>query len=1034
MPSEKKISLNYSFSIAIGLAVLVVAALAIGVHYFSSVSLAKEAAQRQFQSISDMVSQRAQITDNLGYSLTEILAQSVDVTEPLAEDSPPTILRLMSGAMSTSPYVSAMFVAYPNGDFVRLTNLDAAKDLYDEYLAAPEDRWIESRNVNGQSISRYLDDDFIVRTKQTRVSDYDPRIRPWYKMATTKEVTETPPFVSFGNDLLVAYVKRLESGEVVGVSFSLSYLSALLEGDYLTNGSQAFLFDNQGTVTQFEQKNIVDTQGKITLKGLTPEEKAYLASSPTITVGNLKDYPPIDFSVSGKPKGYAVDYLKELIKTTGLKVQFVNGVEFSELMTMFAAQDIDLMLSMFVTEERATKGTFSAPILDTNLVVVSQKNDLNNYTNLNQLINKTLVMPKNYSTTEFLLEQHPTIRYVMVENPIEALRAIENGEADATLLVDVVARHIEKYYFMDNLKFSNNLQNAETLPTPNYHLYVNKHNSLLSSVLNKAQKQVPAVKLAEIKRKWLVDLNTQSGQPLSKIDQGSLPSQVLLEIALDPSQHKQVVETSISGDAYFARVDPIGIYHSENNEHYLGVFLSQSEISQRFLSQVYWAVIISVIGFLLLLPLVYVVAQRIAKPIHRLTEQSQLIEQKRYADVTLVRTGISELERLSQATVHMAKTIESQNNKNSSLINSFVRLIGKTIDKRSTSPVKKQRIVPQMAMALAKAAKQHDFPEADAELATQSQWREFEIATWLHDCGKVATPEHIANKQTKLEALHNRIHEIRMRFEVLLRDAEINMYKHVLAHPDTIEPRRKVYEKMKRQLQHDFKLVANCNLGKLEMNEFLNSEIDRIANYRYENQFDRYLGMSDQELEHVDTSNEYQSKYDFALNNRPEHITFRAKQNKPQPILGFELFPPENKMNLGEIYNLKIPNGVLTNEEKFIIDKQMIGTLATINELDLPSELQQIPEIVSGKYQISLQSKMFKAPKVTSISIKAKILAIANVYIELVHPSISSELAKDSQQALEEMKAMCEKGLIDKGLFELFLQTKVYELDFERMT
>ena len=56
---------------------------------------------------------------------------------------------------------------------------------------------------------------------------------------------------------------------------------------------------------------------------------------------------------------------------------------------------------------------------------------------------------------------------------------------------------------------------------------------------------------------------------------------------------------------------------------------------------------------------------------------------------------------------------------------------------------------------------------------TDEQWREFRIGAWLHDCGKVTTPEHIVDKATKLETVYNRIHEIRMRFEVLLRDAMI---------------------------------------------------------------------------------------------------------------------------------------------------------------------------------------------------------------------------------------------------------------------
>ena len=49
----------------------------------------------------------------------------------------------------------------------------------------------------------------------------------------------------------------------------------------------------------------------------------------------------------------------------------------------------------------------------------------------------------------------------------------------------------------------------------------------------------------------------------------------------------------------------------------------------------------------------------------------------------------------------------------------------------------------------------------------------FRLAAWLHDCGKVTRAGYIMDKATKLEVIYNRIHEIRMRFEALWRDAEI---------------------------------------------------------------------------------------------------------------------------------------------------------------------------------------------------------------------------------------------------------------------
>ena len=54
---------------------------------------------------------------------------------------------------------------------------------------------------------------------------------------------------------------------------------------------------------------------------------------------------------------------------------------------------------------------------------------------------------------------------------------------------------------------------------------------------------------------------------------------------------------------------------------------------------------------------------------------------------------------------------------------------------------------------------------------------ELKIAGLLHDCGKVTTPVHVVDKATKLETIFDRIHLIDTRFEVLKRDAEIELLK-----------------------------------------------------------------------------------------------------------------------------------------------------------------------------------------------------------------------------------------------------------------
>ena len=78
------------------------------------------------------------------------------------------------------------------------------------------------------------------------------------------------------------------------------------------------------------------------------------------------------------------------------------------------------------------------------------------------------------------------------------------------------------------------------------------------------------------------------------------------------------------------------------------------------------------------------------------------------------------------------------------------------------------------------------------------------------------TPEsadaHVKNHFTKLETIYDRIHEIRWRFEVMKRDAEIEYLKAVMR-GDVVADAKTKYEAELKQLDDDFAFVGECNVG-----------------------------------------------------------------------------------------------------------------------------------------------------------------------------------------------------------------------------
>jgi len=59
----------------------------------------------------------------------------------------------------------------------------------------------------------------------------------------------------------------------------------------------------------------------------------------------------------------------------------------------------------------------------------------------------------------------------------------------------------------------------------------------------------------------------------------------------------------------------------------------------------------------------------------------------------------------------------------------------------------------------------------------EDELKELHISAWLHDVGKITTPEYIVDKGKKLETIYNRMEALRARFEILKRDYAIEALK-----------------------------------------------------------------------------------------------------------------------------------------------------------------------------------------------------------------------------------------------------------------
>lgn len=383
-----------------------------------------------------------------------------------------------------------------------------------------------------------------------------------------------------------------------------------------------------------------------------------------------------------------------------------------------------------------------------------------------------------------------------------------------------------------------------------------------------------------------------------------------------------------------------------------------------------------------------------------------------------------------------AVSIESQRlqARQKHLMQSFIKLLAGAIDAKSPYTGGHCQRVPALTLMLAQAAAASKDPIFSSYQPNDDEWEELHIAAWLHDCGKVTTPEYVVDKATKLETLNDRIHEIRTRFEVLKRDAWIS-YWQALAQGGDEQPLAQRRDTTLQGLDDDFAFVARCNLGGEAMAEEDLQRLRSIAERTWTRTLDDRLGVSWEENQRqARTPAPTLPVTERLLADKAEHLFERPDTEliAPDNPWGFKLDVPRYKYNRGELYNLSITRGTLTKEERYIINHHIVQTILMLNQLPFPEHLRNVPEIAGGHHEKMDGTGYPKRLKREEMSLPARMMAIADIFEALTAADRPYKKAKSLSEALGIMAFMCRDAHIDPQLFRLFIEAHIYRQYAER--
>ncbi len=313
------------------------------------------------------------------------------------------------------------------------------------------------------------------------------------------------------------------------------------------------------------------------------------------------------------------------------------------------------------------------------------------------------------------------------------------------------------------------------------------------------------------------------------------------------------------------------------------------------------------------------------------------------------------------------------------LFESFIKLIADAIDEKSPYTGGHCQRVPELTMMLAEAAIKADAGPLKDFTMTEKEVYELKIAAWLHDCGKVTTPEHVMDKATKLETIFDRIQLIDDRFELLKTQRENQILRKALS---TSMGGKTVNLK---QLKH------NVNVIKKRLDDDKN--FIRKVNYGSES-------MQDKDLQriHEIASHEY-------FNESGHTIKFLSED---------------------EVYNLTIARGTLTPEEREVINNHIVVTISMLDSLQYPKDLRRVPEYAGGHHERMDGKGYPKGLTREQMSIPARMMGVADIFEALTSKDRPYKKAKTLSETLTILGKMKLENHIDPDIFDLFVREKIY--------
>ncbi|NJB67858.1 response regulator RpfG family c-di-GMP phosphodiesterase [Desulfobaculum xiamenense] len=332
----------------------------------------------------------------------------------------------------------------------------------------------------------------------------------------------------------------------------------------------------------------------------------------------------------------------------------------------------------------------------------------------------------------------------------------------------------------------------------------------------------------------------------------------------------------------------------------------------------------------------------------------------------------------SQAAAALTKTQLIQDLKD--LFYAFIKSIANAIEEKSPYTGGHINRVVDITMMIAEEINRLDEGPFKDVFFTEDEMEELKLAAWLHDVGKIITPEYVVDKSSKLETIFDRVHMVKARLDLIAKVMEADFMRRMLdlyesGSPDlaALDALHTERDEALAKLADDSAFVLSCN----EPGEFMSDE-----------RIERLKGIAAR--------------------------TFTV-DGETQTYLTDD-----------ELKNLCIRKGTLTGEERGIIENHARMTGKMLGELPFPKKLSRVPEYASAHHEKMDGTGYPLGLSGDELALQSRIMAVADIFEALTAKDRPYKKPMPLSQAVKILGFMKKDKHVDPNVHDLFLSSGLF--------